>query len=76
MRNITLSVDEQVLAAARRYSAEHDSSVNAFVRECMAQITRRSDRARKARSRIRQLSGHSPARIEVITWKRDELHDR
>jgi hypothetical protein len=76
MSNITLSVDERVLAAVRRYAAEHDSSVNALVRGFMDQIARSSDRARKARSRIRQLSGRSPARIEPITWKRDDLHDR
>jgi hypothetical protein len=32
MKNITLSVDEKVLAVVRRHAAEQNSSVNALVR--------------------------------------------
>ena len=76
MKNITLSMDEKVLAAVRRYAAEHDSSVNGLVREFLNRIANREDRARKARLRIRELSGRSHARIGAITWNRDELHER
>jgi hypothetical protein len=76
MKNITLSVDEQVLAAVRRYAAEQDTSVNGLVREFLSRIASTEDRARKARSRIRELSRRSPARVGAITWKRGELHDR
>ncbi len=76
MKNITLSVDERVLAAARRYAAERDTSVNGIVREFLNSIAVSQDRARKARARIKELSRRSPARIGGITWKRDELHDR
>lgn len=76
MKNITLSVDEAVLSTVRRYAAEHDSSVNALVREHLSQIAQREDRARKARMRIRELSKESTACIGKISWKRDELHDR
>lgn len=76
MKNITLSVDETVLSSVRRYAAEHNSSVNALVREHLNQIAQREDRARKARMRIRELSKESTAHIGEISWKRDELHDR
>jgi hypothetical protein len=76
MKNITLSVDEKVLAAVRRYAAEHDSSVNGMVREFLSRIADSEDRARKARSRIAELSRRSRARLGRINWKRDELHDR
>jgi hypothetical protein len=76
MKNITLSVDEQVLAAVRRYAAENDSSVNSLVREYLSRIAHRADRAKKARSRIAELSRRSSARIGAIAWKRDDLHDR
>jgi hypothetical protein len=76
MKNITLSVDEKVLAAVRRYAAERDSSVNGLVREFLGRIADSSDRARNARLRIAELSSRSPARIGAVTWKRDELHDR
>lgn len=76
MKNITLNVDEKVLAAARRYAAEHDSSVNAMVREFLTDIANREDRAAQARSRIKQLSRKSRGRIGAKTWTRDELHER
>ncbi len=76
MKNITLSVDEKVLAAVRRYAAEHDSSVNGLVREFLSRIANSNDRARKARLRIKELSERSPARIGAITWNRDGLHER
>ena len=38
MKNITLSVDDDILAAVRRYSARRDSSVNALVREFLTNL--------------------------------------
>ena len=76
MKNITLSVDDRVLAAVRRYAAEQNSSVNGLVREFLDGIAERQDRAREARRRLRRLSNRSPARIGSKAWSRDELHER
>ncbi len=76
MKNITLSVDETVLAAVRRYAAEHDCSVNALVREYLTRLAERQDRARKARQSLRKLSNKSTARIGAKSWNRAELHER
>jgi plasmid stability protein len=40
MKNITLAIDDEVLRAARIYAAEHDTTVNALVREFLAQFSR------------------------------------
>ena len=76
MKNITLSIDEQVLTAVRRYALENGSSVNQLVREFLTSIAERNDRAEQVRSRIRQLSNQSTARIGSKSWTRDELHKR
>lgn len=76
MKNLTLSVDEDVLSAVRKYAAEHGSSVNALVREFLGAIAQREDRAKKARQRIRELSESSEARIGSRSWTRDDLHAR
>ena len=76
MKNLTLCIDEKILAAVRRYAVERDSSVNALVREFLTGIATREDRARKARQRIRELSDQSTARIGSKSWTRDELHER
>ena len=76
MKNVTLSIDEDVLSAVRTYAAERNSSVNALVREFLTAIAHREDRAKKARQRIRELSESSDARIGSTSWSRDELHAR
>ena len=76
MKNITLSVDENVLAIVRRHAAERNSTVNALVREYLAGLAAHEDRAKCARARLRQLSAHSRGRLGKKTWTREDLHDR
>ena len=76
MKNITLSVEEEVLIAVRRHAAERNSSVNALVREYLTNLAAHDDRANRARARLRQLSKQSQGRLGKKTWTRDELHDR
>ena len=76
MKNITLSVDENVLAAVRRHAAERNSTVNAMVSEYLGNLAAHEDRAKRARVRLRQLSAKSQGRLGQKTWTREELHDR
>lgn len=76
MRNITLSVDEDVLNAVRRHAAERNSSVNALVREFLTSLAAHEDRAARARARLRQLSRQSKGRLGKKSWTRADLHDR
>ena len=76
MKNVTLSIDEKVLAAARRYAAEHNSSVNRLVRGFLSDIAKREDRASKVRKQLQRLSNQSTARMGSKSWERDELHER
>jgi len=75
MKNITLSVDEEILLAARRYAAERNSSVNALVRDFLRNIAGHRERARRARQRLRQLSRESRGELGNRTWTRQELHE-
>jgi hypothetical protein len=76
MKNITLSVDENVLATVRRHAAEHNSTVNALVREYLTGLAAHEDRAKRARARLRQLSAQSKGQLGRKTWNREDLHDR
>lgn len=76
MKNVTLSVEEEVLRAARRYAAERDTSVNGLVREFLRDLATRQDRARDARRRLRRLAGQSRATLGPKAWSRDDLHAR
>jgi hypothetical protein len=76
MKNITLSVDEEVLGAARRHAAARNSTVNALVREFLGNLAAHEDRARLARVRLRELSEQSVGELGRKDWTRDDLHDR
>ena len=76
MKNITLSVDETVLAAVRRRAAERNSTVNAMVRDYLTNVAAHEGRADRARARLRQLSKSSQGRLGRKTWSRKEVHDR
>ena len=76
MKNITLSVDEIVLATVRRHAAERDSTVNALVREYLTGIAAHEGRAALARVRLRRLSAQSAGRLGRKTWTREDLHHR
>jgi hypothetical protein len=76
MKNITLSVDDEVLAAVRRHAAEQNSTVNAMVRDYLTNLAQQHDRAHRARARLRQLSKQSQGRLGTKTWSREDLHDR
>jgi hypothetical protein len=76
MRNITLSVDEDVLAAVRRHAVDRNSTVNALVREFLTNLAAHEDRAIRARVRLLQLSKQSRGRLGKKSWTREDLHDR
>ena len=76
MKNITLSVEDDVLATVRRLAAERNSTVNALVREYLTNLAAHDSRAKRARARLRQLSAQTNGRLGKKTWSRDDLHDR
>lgn len=74
MRNITLAIDDKVLADVRRYAARKNTTVNALVREHLTRIATEDDRAGKARQRLIELAENTQARMG--RWSREELYDR
>jgi hypothetical protein len=76
MKNITLSVDEDVLAAVRKHAAERNCSVNSLVRDYLTSLAARDNRVNVARSRMRRLSERSGGKLGQKTWTRDDLHER
>ena len=76
MKNITLAIDEEVLRAARRYAANHDTTVNALVREFLGDLAAQEDRAAEARRRLVKMSEESEGRLGPNwKWNRDEIYE-
>jgi hypothetical protein len=78
MKNITLAVEDKVLAAVRKVAAERKTTVNGLVRdylESLAEQARREASAR-ARAELVRLSEESTAGMGDWKWNREELYDR
>lgn len=83
MKNITLSVDEKVLKAARIYAAEHDTTVSALVRDYLGLLARGLSHEEAieamraaARRELVEMSRQSTAEVGPVTWKREDLYER
>ena len=76
MKNITLSIDEDILAKVRRYAAKHGTTVTALVRAEFERIARHEDRGKQAMQELREMSDKAHAEMGPVTWARDDLHER
>ncbi len=76
MKNITLAVEDEVLAEVRKYAAAHDTTVNALVRDYLSRLARFESRSKKAREELLKLAEESTLDLGTWKWKREELYDR
>jgi hypothetical protein len=76
MKNITLAVEDDVLAAVRKYAASHDTTVNALVRDYLTRVATFETRAKKAREELLRLAETSTLDLGNWKWNREELYDR
>src|SRR5208337_3093503 len=77
MKNITLAVEEDVLAAARKYAAARNTTVNGLVRDYLAKLAAQEDRAAQARKELIALANESTFDPGPDwKWNREELYDR
>ncbi len=76
MKNITLAVDDDVLAAVRRYASDRNTTVNGLVRDYLTRLAAQQDKAAKARQRLVELSEKSQASLGNWKWNREEIYDR
>jgi hypothetical protein len=74
MSNVTLAIDDDLLAAARRYAQDHGTTLNALVRKVLEQTVQpRTDAWFDDFERVADESrGSSRGR----RWTREELHER
>jgi hypothetical protein len=72
MKNITLSIDEEILKLGREYARTHNVSFNVLVRRLIEQTvaTKSSDWLDDAFEYVDQNIQSSVG----ITWKREDLH--
>lgn len=76
-RNITFSLPAELVKHAKIYAAEHDTTVNALVRELLEQKLKEEDRAIAAAKRLLALADRGPfSTVDPGSISRDEIHER
>lgn len=74
MKNITLALDDETLAAGRAYAERHHTTLNALVRDLLARTVHVDSAA--AVEEMFRLMDASPGHSRSARWTRDELYDR
>ena len=75
-RNLTLTVDEELLRAARKVAIDRNTSVNQLVRDYLAGLVREADQRQSALAQLDQIFRTTRVDIGRRTWKRQDLHER
>ncbi|MDP1731693.1 MAG: hypothetical protein Q8L54_11090 [Devosia sp.] len=74
-KNITLTVDEDVLDRVRVLAATQKTTVNALVRHHLEQLASDGDRLARAKRQLRELSEKSRARLGPdYRFNREEIY--
>ena len=75
-RNLTLTIDEDLLRAARKLALDRNTSVNQMIREYLTAVVNDASDSKALARRFEELARQSPARIGDAAWTRDEIHER
>ena len=73
MKNITISIDDEVLEAGRKYAQRHSMSLNTLIRKLLAQTVLPSSKTWL--DECFQLMDRANANSGGRRWKREELYD-
>lgn len=74
MKNITLSLDDNVIDAGRSYAQRHQTTLNTLVRELLVK-TVLIDRQAAVREMFRLMDAY-PGNSHGLQWTRDDLYAR
>jgi len=76
MANLTITVPDEILKSARRRALEQGTSVNAVLRDYLAQFAGTQSAQVNAAKRVLELSRTARSGRGKAKWTRDELHQR
>lgn len=76
-RNITFSLPADLIKQAKVYAAEHDTTVNALVRELLSERVRPAETARAATKRILEIARNGVSSpVDPGSIRREDIYDR
>jgi hypothetical protein len=75
-KNLTLTIDEELIRAARKVALDRNTSVNSLVRGFLETLVAESGEQRTAMIQIEDLFRQKPFTMGKKNWTRAELHER
>jgi hypothetical protein len=77
MKNMTLAIDDEILDKVRLIAAQKRTTVDATIRNCLAEAAAGDERQAEAKRRLLRLMETSEGRM-APDWKfdREETHER
>lgn len=75
-RNLTLSLDEQLLRLARMVCQKRNTTLTQFIRDQLETMVSRDAQYQDSMNRMVALMKKRPIHVEPKTWTRDDLHER
>ena len=76
-KNITFSLPVDLLREAKVFAAQHDTTMNAMVRELLEEKLRSNRRAIAAVEQMLAIAAEAPLfSVDLQSYSRDELHER
>jgi hypothetical protein len=75
-KNLTLTLDENLLRAARKVALDRNSSVNQLVREFLDRLVREQDQRANAMANLEEIFQTTRVRVGRRNWTREDLHER
>ena len=75
-RNLTITLDEQLLRDARKVAIDRNTSVNRLIRDFLVRLVREKDQQQAALADLDEIFRTMPVSIGERSWTRDDLHER
>jgi len=77
VKNITLAIDDGVLDKVRVVAAQRKTTVNAMVRDFLAELAQSDERREQARAELLELMRTSKGRLRPdYVFSREDSHER
>jgi len=75
-RNVTVQLDEEVIAEAKVIAARQGTSISALLARQLREIAQDHDRYEYAKTRALQALSEAEGHGGQVTWRREDLYDR
>jgi hypothetical protein len=75
MRNVTLSIEEEILLAARKMALDRHTTVNSLIRDYLKRIIAEDESRKEALDRLVAKMSRGTFKVGDKDWKREDLYE-